>query len=146
MPCCGMGAYGNSEPNADLEISRAWNRKQCVPLGWKNNVLQSSVSPYLFWAPGHPDGIKDCGSSAFATRVVGFQAAKGLSQDGKLGPGTLTALRPDLAAGGVAHPPPPSTTLVVDDSTKPWYQRQSTFMVGGVILVVGGLFFTFRKG
>ena len=128
----GLGALG-----ADVNLADAakYNAEQCADLGWRGNVIQVSDEPFLAWLPGR--GSADCASSTLATAVIGYQTAKGLVVDGKLGPVTVRSLKVDAAGGGAV--------AKVKVAAADMLTGRQALVVGAVALIGGGLWLAFKK-
>lgn len=146
--CSGLGAVASTtEPTA-------YNKANCGPLGWANKVRMLNVAPFIEWAPDGAHASWPCGDLLLANRVAAFQEAKGLPVDGKLGPGTLAALKgagparvaavapsTGVPAAGERQPP------IIEPPTPPsWLEENRTLvLVGGAGLLGLGLWWLTRR-
>ena len=132
-------------PNPD---ATAYNAAQCGPLGWRGKVRVLPRAPYLMLT--ELGGGPHCSDLCLSAKVSSYQGHRNLPLDGKLGPGTLRALKRDagilqgeakkraVAKGSTPVAPTPEDAMASPAVIKSGSMLVSSMMNWKGALVVGG--------
>jgi len=142
--------YCFGTPPHPAPVATAYNLANCRALGWAGKVRVLPRAPFILFS--QLGGGPSCADLCLAAKVVAYQGLRGLTVDGKLGPGTLRALKRDAGilqdeakkrALATGHPPAPPTPA--DAMASPVVVKQGSMLMAsmmnwkGALIVGGGL-------
>ncbi len=125
-----------------------YNTANCGSLGWSGKVKVLPRAPYVLYS--ELGGGPVCADRCLVTQVRWYQGLRNLTVDGKLGPGTLRALKRDagilqgeakkraVATGNFIAPPTPADAMSSPVVSKRGSMLMASMMNWKGALIAGG--------